>query len=640
MLSPRGKNIVEMILNHPAGITGRQLSLRLDVSQKTVRNDLVAVNEWLGKFGCAIHASKKSGYYIAGEQKERVLGLLKVQGQVEKDRLPQTPAERRYAVLDRVLGHPGIELAALAEALGVSEQTLYKDIAAIDRAVREYYGCPGLSSEEGHLYLRGTEYEIRRLVFGIVRKCIMSSSSMMDSCLYQLMRGIVNLDEINTFHEYGRKYCVEHRLAVPDEVLYISTWTIFYVNVRREEGKLLEKGGAAFEAQNELGKFLSYMNEALFLEMEDEDLALLYDLLDSLGFSGSSEPEAQVRDIFQEFLGVVGESYQISFDKNEQLKENLRYHLDCMIRRIRLDCQLDNPLKGEIRRRYRFAYEAAMVLANIVYSRLGIYPREDEISLMALYIQSCLQQGTEAVRAQMVCGSRMGYGHLVRQWLELNFSGRIKICGQCPQYLLREECGKNKAELVISMLPLKVDTGLPQMVLDRMVSDEDKERLEKLIRECMARRGFEYLFHQVFSASRILLFEDGASLEAMVRACSLRLNEEGWIKDGEGFFRAVMEREKVYPTLLSNGCYMPHPLENPAVRSCCCVGIAKKGEGKVQVVFVMALGRNVEKEFSQIYEAVQKVAESQEILLKLRSAGEAGEALELLYSHMKRLKYR
>ncbi len=628
-----------MILDHPAGITGRQLSLRLDVSQKTVRNDLVAVNEWLGKFGCAIRASKKSGYYIAGEQKERVLGLLKVQSQVEKDRLPQTPVERRYAVLDRLLGHPGIELAGLAGELGVSEQTLYKDIASIDQAVKEYYGCPGLRSEEGRLWLMGTEYELRRLVFGIVRKCIMSSSSMMDSCLYQLMRGIVNLDEINTFHEYGRRYCVEHHLPVPDEVLYISTWTIFYTNVRREEGKFLEKRETAFSAENELGKFLRYMDESLFLELEDEDLALLYDLLDSLGFSRTSEPEAQVRDICQEFLGVIQENYQISFDKNEQLKENLRYHLDCMIRRIRLGCQLDNPLKGEIRRRYRFAYEAAMVLANIIYGRLGIYPREDEISLMALYIQSCIQQGTEAVRVQMVYGSRMGYGHLIRQWLEQNFSGRIKICGQCPQYLLKEECRKNEAELVISTTPLKVDTGLSQMVLDRIVSDEDKARLEKLIQECLARRGFEYLFHQVFSASRILLFDAGASLKAMVRACSERLEEEGWIPDGDVFFRAVMEREGVYPTLLSNGCYMPHPLENTAVRSCCCVGIAREGEGQVQVIFVMALGRNVEKEFSQIYEAVQKAAESREMIRRLRRAGEAGEALELLYSHMKNLKH-
>ena len=47
MLSIRHRTIIESVLGHSEGITGKQLSGQLRVSGKTVRNDIAAVNQWL-----------------------------------------------------------------------------------------------------------------------------------------------------------------------------------------------------------------------------------------------------------------------------------------------------------------------------------------------------------------------------------------------------------------------------------------------------------------------------------------------------------------------------------------------------------------------------------------------------------------
>ena len=79
MLSIRHKTIVKSILGHPGGITGKQLSQLLRVSDKTIRNDIAEVNQWLREQGLCISASHKQGYFIEEKQKSQIIAGLRKQ---------------------------------------------------------------------------------------------------------------------------------------------------------------------------------------------------------------------------------------------------------------------------------------------------------------------------------------------------------------------------------------------------------------------------------------------------------------------------------------------------------------------------------------------------------------------------------
>ena len=108
MLSIRHKTMLEFILACPDGIRGKQLSGQLRVSGKTVRNDISAVNRMLKEEGLHICASQKRGYYIEENDRKRFSLILEERDALAGSREAETPEERRFAILDKVLGHPGI----------------------------------------------------------------------------------------------------------------------------------------------------------------------------------------------------------------------------------------------------------------------------------------------------------------------------------------------------------------------------------------------------------------------------------------------------------------------------------------------------------------------------------------------------
>ena len=86
---------------------------------------------------------------------------------------------------------------------------------------------------------------------------------MMDSLLMHWMQGIVNLGEIYTFYGYTVQYCREKKLIIPDPVLYISSWLIFYVNMRREEAHFWKKEDRSLP-EDELSGFCSIWIKVCF----------------------------------------------------------------------------------------------------------------------------------------------------------------------------------------------------------------------------------------------------------------------------------------------------------------------------------------------------------------------------------------
>ena len=90
-MSIRHRTIIESVLGHSEGITGKQLSGQLRVSGKTVRNDIAAVNQWLKEEGLSIRSSQRQGYYIEEASRSRMLALLKSQEYPQKGRGARPP---------------------------------------------------------------------------------------------------------------------------------------------------------------------------------------------------------------------------------------------------------------------------------------------------------------------------------------------------------------------------------------------------------------------------------------------------------------------------------------------------------------------------------------------------------------------
>ena len=137
----------------------------------------------------------------------------------------------------------------------------------------------------------------------------------------------------------------------------------------------------------------------------------------------------------------------------------------------------------------------------------------------------------------------------------------------------------------------------------------------------------------MFGRQLVLFIEEDQSFADIIRLCALRLQQEGCIEDAKTFTQMVLEREAVYPTLIDNGVYFPHPLVNDAKKTRICVAIVRGSSEKEQpmhLLFVTAHEAQVDQEMIHIYNLINKVAASQQLVSVLMSLQNENELIDYL----------
>lgn len=614
MLIERQVHMIQYILKHPEGITGQKLAGELKVSGKTIRNDMVQANACLAEYGCRISASKKTGYYILPDH---IAGVKHCISQLDANRSEKpagSPTERKYYILGKLMGRTRISIGELSERLFVSEQTIYKDLVSLQRYLSQNYNFNGIRLESGGAELCEPETCIRELVFRMIQTQVSSTNKLMDLNFYQFVKDIDHVEEIHSFVRYISRYCDQKEILISDQILYISAWILFYTNVRIGEGHILERK-ETFQKDDMLSSFLRQVSGEWFLDFEDGDLCQLYDCLKALGFLSldSGLIGNDTAFVCEELMARVREMYGVDFSSMPSLADDMKRHLEFAIRRIKLDYQLTNPLKDEVKKKYSFSYQIALQFAQLLYEVYEKHPTEDEVSFFAVYIQTCLHMQSATVGIQLVHGTTLGYIHLLEHWLKREFAARIYICGYCSQYKLADMCRENQAQMVISTVELDTNLPVPVLLISNLPTAEDKNRIDQCITQIVTKGCGNPLLLSLLNTNRIFFFDQGESFEEMVETCALGLEASGFIRDAQRFAREILEREAVYPTLMDHGCYLPHPLQNQAEKNGIALGITRNRTGKepeIRMLFVLALEAKIDKRFQSIYNFIQSIASS------------------------------
>lgn len=639
MLIERQIHMIRHILKHPEGITGQTLSRELKVSSKTIRNDIVQANAWLAGRECRISASKKTGYFISQKDIVPVRHCISQLDQNRNEKTAGSPTERKYYILGKVMGRTRISIAELSERLYVSEQTIYKDLVSLQQFLKKNYNFDGICMESGQAELCEPEAGTREMVFRMIETQVSSTNKLMDLNFYQFVKDIEHVDEIHSFVKYISRYCDEKEILISDQILYISAWILFYANVRIGEGHVLKKE-SPFQKNDMLSSFLQEVNAEWFLDFEDGDLCQLYDFLKALGFlsldSGSIGNDTEF--VCVELMARVKEMYGVDFSAMPSLAEDMKRHLEFSIRRIKLDYQLTNPLKNEVKKTYSFSYQIALQFAQLLYEVYEKHPTEDEVSFFAVYIQACLHMQSATVRIQMVHGTTLGYIHLLENWLKREFASRIHICGYCSQYKLKDMCRENQIQMVISTVDSDTKLPVPILLISNLPTEQDKKNIDQLITRIVTKGFGDPLLNALLNTGQIVFFNQGENLSEMIAACTELLHKNGCIDDAYKFAKDTLERETVYPTLIDHGCYLPHPLVNQAVKNGIAIGIARntaQKESEIRVLFVLALESKIDKRFQRIYNFIQKIASSPltiQDLQQMETGGDANKYLQNMYT--------
>lgn len=127
-LSLRQRKIFNIIQNQTTHITGQALAKQLGVSPRTIRSDIVEMNQSLSTCGARICAERSKGYFLEYSDLDSIQELFKT------DDLLLTKEDRiRYLTFQLCLSDIPLNQYDLEDEMYVSKTTIENDIAALKR---------------------------------------------------------------------------------------------------------------------------------------------------------------------------------------------------------------------------------------------------------------------------------------------------------------------------------------------------------------------------------------------------------------------------------------------------------------------------------------------------------------------------
>lgn len=386
MLSKRQVEIIKLVLKHPDGIYSTKLCEKLNVSSRTIRNDIVSINSYLTNNQCMIHSSKKIGYFIVSESYDRVKECLNVIEAIDHKKIASSSKERKYYILGRLLFEETINISDLSDELYVAEATIYKDVNSFIHEMREKYFFHVLFLENGILKINTDESKLRSLIYRLIKDEIGNDNKLMNLYLYQLFKDVLDMDELNSIVEYLFDYCDVNSINVPDCMVYCVAWMLYFTSVRIDCFYQLKLPSTKKDKT-----WIMKVSNDLQLDFSAADCELLEPYINTIGIGISQKQKENDQDIIREFIAQIYDQYNLDLLSMPSLVESLNTHLICAIKRLQMDYQLKNPLLKDVKMKYAFAYEIALLIVPLAKEKYGKLFEEDEIGYLALYIEPFLQ---------------------------------------------------------------------------------------------------------------------------------------------------------------------------------------------------------------------------------------------------------
>ncbi|MFM9278617.1 BglG family transcription antiterminator [Paenibacillus jiagnxiensis] len=489
-MKERTQRIFARFLRVNTPLTFEDLSKEFRISERTLRNELVLINEYLAEHHYPmVTTTRGKGMKLILPAQESEKLLAQVGGSWEKGYY--RPDERFLALLLDIADSTKTTLLyEMEEKLQVSKSTLDEDM----RKLRQYlnpYAISVVSLTKQGIVLEGDERSIRSMLYGVIH-------SMTD--IDHLMRD-GDPDAVNKFVlDYLDKSVLQVLGAQYDEVLKKSRVEINHVYrnqiilflgiwVRRmQEGNTVSEF-AKVRAAIENGPVRNFvdaicadfslypsLNEIKYITFTIESFNPK-DMNNSLDWVAAQLLAIQLIEHVEKVTGIP-------FSQEEgDLYEGLYKHITGLLSRAKNDLQACNPLKDTIKESYAVMYDAVACFSKRIEEYTKKALSEDEIGFLTVYFSTSASRMNEeeqyVYQAVVVCNHGISTGKLLAANLKRQFN--IEIVAVLSSYELAF-IDKLDVDLIFTSIPIEYPQK-PVLLLNPILRESDKKELKAFLFE-------------------------------------------------------------------------------------------------------------------------------------------------------------
>lgn len=381
-------------------LTAAELALILNVSVRTIKNDIYELKMKFKDSDIDIFSKPRKGYSIEiknQEQREYLERLSKSNSINKMNEFYNNNYERIFYILRKLLiANDYIKLETIANEVFVSRSTVNQDMKEVKRLL-DKYNLRIISKPNYGIRLQGTEINKRLCISEYIFHNYLEFKNLYLEDRHSFIKE--NAYQLGIIEAVLREICEKERINLSDFSYKNISIHIFIGMIRNNLGQTVSISDAAMEGIQssktyEITKSIcKRLEEELNIKLQREEAAYISTHIDSkqiLDSNSKYEEIVETEMVLDEIFEEIRNNFDIDISKDNTLRKYLLLHIPQMIKRIKNHMVVRNPIIHENLREYLYATKVTISAVAILENHYNVKIGLDEFGYLVFYFNMAL----------------------------------------------------------------------------------------------------------------------------------------------------------------------------------------------------------------------------------------------------------
>ncbi|MDN7145447.1 HTH domain-containing protein [Liquorilactobacillus mali] len=499
LLSERQKKILQKLCKHDEGVSMAAIEDSLVISRRTVYREFSELKLYLLQHGLRIE-SNDGRYWLNGSDENRKKLMTELNNQAAEVTL--SSSQRQAAVVCMLLlGTEPIKIFSLAITLGVSENTIQRDLKSIAKALEEY-GIEVDAKKSVGVQITGEEVQKRLILCGILTSEIneyeffdylnSTDEKPAKSFFLNLLPREILFECVTalkeTMIEHNTKSDVQEVqwvLLVAISILRMKTAVINSYSAAKQKGifkyrqevlTILDKFGSKIKEKITSGEidFLAVQLKGLDYHFSNESWSNDYDL--------------QISYDVKELIKWVSDAFGWNFGRDRDLFDRLSKHITLLLKSntLKLPNTRIETLEN-VSQQYQELYKAIQGALSKTFPEFTFTPMEEQLILLYFANSYTSDSKIQKMKTLIVCPNGIGTASILKSRLQREIAEIHTVRIAKVSELNNVDLGQY--DLILSTVSLP-GFSWNYLVVSPLLLDEEVQQVKALIRKLGGRREY------------------------------------------------------------------------------------------------------------------------------------------------------
>lgn len=626
-------SLIEILIKQKGYMTIRSYADKLNVSNRTIHNDLEKIKDYLFT----------RGYQII-KQPGRGVTVHHVNYRNERDELNHqslySTEGRRLNIIEMLLfENRTVTFEYLSEAFMVSKSSISYDLKFINQLLTSGNEAK-LTSDLKGTRISGDESEIQKCFqeFNLyLLKEYFDVLENSESDKFNLLSKYYGSDVVNVCSRVLYSY-MRINSGVIDQhyVTNILSVLIIMIYRMREDHNIDDiKNEKDTQFEEIAESLIKKVSLRIHFNYTIKDIKFLSTFLKSYHFE--TLPDKSVfQEVTDKMIHKVGESLNVDFSKDEVLLNHLINHIPPMLYRLQQNVHIKNPFVYQIKQEFSMVFNLIWLLLREYEEKWNVTFNEDEIGFLTIHFQSALERKKKSRKILVVCPTGTATSELLANRLAniLPNITTIEIAStkEVQQFDLDE------IDLVVSTTNLNMQSE-KVIVVSPFLNEYDRLNISNFFSEELKlgkenqsiNIEFPHL-SQVINKKYIFTEREFKSKETLLNQIGQVLVKDNIVSDG--FIDSIIKREGLGGTDLPTGIAIPHGNPKYVNKTNVAIIINKKPfkwlEHQVKIVILICISEKDTKKIKNILSDVYSIVHNKQLINTLDNADSKEKVYEII----------